>query len=696
MPATGILSNKHSQEEVEVQNLSTDSVHDSAGSLPAHENNKTEMSRTSEGSDLAAAAIQSSSLDVGPELSSSIPVTFSKINKGFQNTFSAVTSTSCGDANDETKFDVCTSAAVEDSHDSTQVPLTVSSFENEAEVENEQAVSTDAAADGTQLVQNTECDVDMESAFKPDLAAQGDCTESAASDCVYFIQTTDASGQVVTSVIDPNDISLYADSVIYKQWLNADGEIETTVVHAGSMEATQNHTQGETDTQQQDEQQIIYTHDVSGQLIQLDPDQYTNDMPPPGKQFVYMQDTSGRIIRTVVDASQNMVPGQQVYYTQSDDGQIITSLMDSSTAAAGSDGEPQVMDIAEHQTMSDEGVSELPPVNNVNSTDQQLKGDDAVVTDEELIDVGTSDHQQSHADIASQQKSGVDTKTQVIDRGARFSIDNTMSGLSMLAELSHLTSGQVVTPATAEELKLPPVMDSCSSIDMDGFRPVAKMTEQAPSCREGLESVSSDIAELKVTEADSDSLDHGSLSQTDSAGHSESLLARIVSQISRVSPSFCRDNLFVQWQNLDAMCWMDVVLIMLVHSPSLRPLCDLDSGHELASTLLVTLLKANRQAQILLQNLLKKHSGAVLGDLNSAAPVQDPKTSKLVCKENMDEIGKAINVLYGMREKIWQALQPRLRCERGKHNSPVAGAATTGAREPDGQADVHHALQIRL
>lgn len=75
--------------------------------------------------------------------------------------------------------------------------------------------------------------------------------------------------------------------------------------------------------------------------------------------------------------------------------------------------------------------------------------------------------------------------------------------------------------------------------------------------------------------------------------------------------------------------------------------------------------------QILLQNLLKKHTGAVITEGQPAAPVADLKTSKLVCKENMDQIGKGINVLYAMREKIWQALQPRLRCERGKHNSPV-------------------------
>ena len=79
---------------------------------------------------------------------------------------------------------------------------------------------------------------------------------------------------------------------------------------------------------------------------------------------------------------------------------------------------------------------------------------------------------------------------------------------------------------------------------------------------------------------------------------------------------------------------------------------------------------------MLVQNLLKKSNGAEVSGLqtgagNAATSIQDPKTAKLVCKENMDEIGKAINILYAMREKIWQALQPRLRCERGKHNSPV-------------------------
>lgn len=53
-----------------------------------------------------------------------------------------------------------------------------------------------------------------------------------------------------------------------------------------------------------------------------------------------------------------------------------------------------------------------------------------------------------------------------------------------------------------------------SSMDLDEFRPVAMVTRQMAG-EEGLES---EIAELKVGEADSDSLDQGSLLQGDGAG----------------------------------------------------------------------------------------------------------------------------------------------------------------------------------
>ena len=86
-----------------------------------------------------------------------------------------------------------------------------------------------------------------------------------------------------------------------------------------------------------------------------------------------------------------------------------------------------------------------------------------------------------------------------------------------------------------------------------------------------------------------------------SSGYQESTIAKLLCELkldSEPATTVSKDNLFVQWQNLDAMCWMDVVLIMLVYSPTLRPLVNLDNSNDLCQTLLITLLKANRQAQV--------------------------------------------------------------------------------------------------
>lgn len=235
-------------------------------------------------------------------------------------------------------------------------------------------------------------------------------TAVAANDSVYFIQMTDSTGQVVTSIIDPNDIPSYADSVVYKQCMRADGEIETTVVYSGGIPVTQEEQVQEQTTSgseeadsQQGEQQIIYAHDLNGHLTPIDSAQSINDVAPPGKQFVYMQDSTGRIIRTIMDANQTMVPGQQVYYTQSEDGRIITSVMDSSAAE-----------------VSEEAASVQQPQEAVDQIYQQRA---------EETDV-----------LAAQQQEA--TAPSVVGGTSSFNMDNSMSGLSMLAELSHLTAGQ--------------------------------------------------------------------------------------------------------------------------------------------------------------------------------------------------------------------------------------------------------------
>ncbi|CAG5115020.1 unnamed protein product, partial [Candidula unifasciata] len=577
--------------------------------------------------------------------------------RGFQDAFAAFASASYQEIEGESSLDVCNNVSdttashpvnmpsadslVSSAIDSGQVTTTGDPLVgSENDMEPTQPFNTDG--DQLQTTPFPEPDTDSQpthEAEQSDISDQTPHTHSdpqpaeagSSSDSVYFIQTTDASGQVVTSIIDPNDIPSYSNSVVYKQCMRSDGEIETTIVYSDGMAVNQEQQPEEQHPEQpaadsgepdspQEEPQIIYAHDANGHLTPIDSAQSFSEAAPPGKQFVYMQDSSGRIIRTVMDANQTMVPGQQVYYTQSEDGRMITSVMDPASA----------------------GVTEEP------SQGQQSQ---------EAFDQMYQQQQMDEAGVAAAMQQ--ETSSTMVG-SSNFDIDSSMSGLNMLAELSHLTSGQ----GLATEQITASSTDS-NSMDQDDFRPIAMVTRQMAG-DEGLESVSSEIADLKVGEADSDSRQE------------ETLVTKFVSEMKEEQLQSCtvsRDNLFVQWQNLDAMCWMDVVLIMLVNSPSLRLLVNLDPAHELASTLLITLLKANRQAQIILQNILKKSSGAEISSLQTgagnSASIQDPKTSKLVCKENMDEIGRAINILYAMREKIWQALQPRLRCERGKHNSPV-------------------------
>ena len=50
------------------------------------------------------------------------------------------------------------------------------------------------------------------------------------------------AGEVVTSIIDPNDIAAYTDSIVYKQCMRADGQVETTIVSSGGVAMTEQQT----------------------------------------------------------------------------------------------------------------------------------------------------------------------------------------------------------------------------------------------------------------------------------------------------------------------------------------------------------------------------------------------------------------------------------------------------------------------
>ncbi|KAL5013236.1 hypothetical protein ScPMuIL_007506 [Solemya velum] len=175
--------------------------------------------------------------------------------------------------------------------------------------------------------------------------------------------------------------------------------------------------------------------------------------------------------------------------------------------------------------------------------------------------------------------------------------------------------------------------------------------------------------------------------------------------------SVCRSSdKFPQWLNKDALCWLDVVLCLLVHSSTLQFLSKTKLGMD--DSVLLTLLKAYNQAQSLTKKLKlkskfnrKPKQCVPLADTNTSkseirqsmvsnkinlkkeninfqtgagpqvlVPFMNPSddsTSDLDCLE-IDEYPEVNVIMNNIREKVWSLLQPKLNCERGRSNSPVS------------------------
>ncbi|XP_063418225.1 SUMO-specific isopeptidase USPL1-like [Mytilus trossulus] len=169
---------------------------------------------------------------------------------------------------------------------------------------------------------------------------------------------------------------------------------------------------------------------------------------------------------------------------------------------------------------------------------------------------------------------------------------------------------------------------------------------------------------------------------------------------------------FPQWQNEEALCWLDVVLCLFVHSKAIRKVEVENENVDLSHTILVTLFKAYEQACQLINKYRQKttknqlevasrtRSGRLFSDpeeSDSDAVVDSPNTEMLkeICKMNTDTIKtgaglscskdflsmlpldeqenykKAFTLLRDTRENIWKKMQPRLQCVKGKNDSPV-------------------------
>ncbi len=171
--------------------------------------------------------------------------------------------------------------------------------------------------------------------------------------------------------------------------------------------------------------------------------------------------------------------------------------------------------------------------------------------------------------------------------------------------------------------------------------------------------------------------------------------------VDKIQSRTCEEVLYPHWMNVDALCWLDVGLCLMVHNNWLQRAVQVSDSQNSATGLLGHLVAVYRQACFQL-NKEVQHSTI------STSPGRDSKTLNLetsvgqvavkvgggrirdIClvgavKNGTVELGAAdgqhalvesvlstvAKLLSDVREKIWIYLQPKLRTERGKHDSPV-------------------------
>nr|KAG5686372.1 hypothetical protein BaRGS_003373 [Batillaria attramentaria] len=239
----------------------------------------------------------------------------------------------------------------------------------------------------------------------------------------------------------------------------------------------------------------------------------------------------------------------------------------------------------------------------------------------------------------------------------------------------NLTSQEGIVEAPAAEN---PVADSVTLDSTTEDAPVDHHEMYVPEEKEA-EAVTSEMEELAVGLQQQQVVTGVQLPAAQTMGQQQVQVMQdiVVTRIMQDAPVTATGaevvNLYVQWQNVDALCWLDVLLCMLVYSPTMTAIMTPERQAQLEGTILSTLLKAHQQAQTILQNLLSRASQLENQLQAGTAGTQTGVTPSvnIVNKANIAEIGQAVGLLYSARETIWKAMQPRLRCEKGKHDSPV-------------------------
>ena len=163
---------------------------------------------------------------------------------------------------------------------------------------------------------------------------------------------------------------------------------------------------------------------------------------------------------------------------------------------------------------------------------------------------------------------------------------------------------------------------------------------------------------------------------------------------------------YLQWRNLDALCWLDVCLCLLVHSEVIKKIASVVAGESILSTILQAYTraqglfhKANSIQELNSEDVgralkletsigrvsVRTGGGEIIDSISPSGLVMPtgesgPNLAKTVTNvstatepraEAVRCLQQASNNLQDVRENIWKFLHSKLRCKRGQNDSPV-------------------------
>ena len=155
---------------------------------------------------------------------------------------------------------------------------------------------------------------------------------------------------------------------------------------------------------------------------------------------------------------------------------------------------------------------------------------------------------------------------------------------------------------------------------------------------------------------------------------------------------------YIHWLNKDALCWLDVAMAILVHSYTVRKLIkDIQSCDNLVKGIVKSFDVAQQILNVPIPGKMihletsvgkvnVKTGGGEVSPKRLTRPtwkhakvnqkpqilIEQPRVQpEVLQKIDESKKGEAYAILDISREVVWQRLQPKLKCQKGDHDSPV-------------------------